>query len=66
MFQPANDDLIYKLFTWARNDGCEPLQTYAIGLLASCMQLTETAANFRFVLSTIFVYFPIYCYLIKY
>lgn len=57
MFQPANDDLIYQLFKWARNDGCEPLQTYAIGLLASCMQLSETAANFRFVFSIILVHF---------
>lgn len=43
---PANDQLIQKLFTWAENK-CEPLQTYALGLLASCMELPDIAANFK-------------------
>ncbi|XP_008184180.1 DDB1- and CUL4-associated factor 1 isoform X1 [Acyrthosiphon pisum] len=43
---PANDQLIQRLFTWAENTS-EPLQTYATGLLASCMELTDIAANFK-------------------
>lgn len=56
-----NDDLIHKLFIWAETDN-EPLQTYATGLLASCMQLTETAANFRFVLFTILINTLVYLF----
>ncbi|CAH1724928.1 DDB1- and CUL4-associated factor 1 isoform X2 [Aphis gossypii] len=43
---PANDQLIQRLFTWAESTN-EPLQTYSTGLLASCMELTDIAANFK-------------------
>ncbi|XP_060857365.1 protein mahjong-like [Metopolophium dirhodum] len=42
----ANDRLIQRLFTWAENSN-DPLQTYATGLLASFMELTDTATNFK-------------------
>ena len=40
------DGLIVRLFSWAEK-GPEPLQSYAIGLLASAMELQDLAANFR-------------------
>ncbi|XP_060857606.1 protein mahjong-like [Metopolophium dirhodum] len=42
----VNDRLIQRLFTWAENSN-DPLQTYATGLLASFMELTDTATNFK-------------------
>lgn len=40
------DDLIKKLFTWAEKSQ-DPLQSYAIGLVAAAMELQDIAANFR-------------------
>lgn len=40
------DGLIHKLFAWAEK-GQDPLQSYAIGLVAAAMELQDIAANFR-------------------
>lgn len=61
--QPANDHLIRRLFSWAQST-FEPLQSYATGLLASCMELTDIAANFKyysFFIKCFNKYFYLYC-----
>eukprot|EP00102_Acyrthosiphon_pisum_P011409 XP_008180128.1 PREDICTED: protein mahjong-like [Acyrthosiphon pisum] len=54
---PENDQFIQRLFTWAENTN-EPLQTYATGLLASCMELSHIAANFKFLNDLLVRYKP--------
>ncbi|XP_049859557.1 DDB1- and CUL4-associated factor 1-like [Schistocerca gregaria] len=43
---PEMEATILRLFTWAEK-AVEPLQSYAIGLLASSMEVQDIAANFR-------------------
>lgn len=61
ILQPANDQLIKRLFSWAQGT-FEPLQSYATGLLASCMELTDIAANFKYYpFFNKFQYFYLHC-----
>ncbi|XP_034942278.1 protein mahjong isoform X3 [Chelonus insularis] len=46
VFQPDNDSLIHRLFSWAEKS-VEPLQSYATGLLAAAMEVQEIATSFR-------------------
>lgn len=42
------DGLVQRLYQWAESETTPPLlQTYATGLLASAMEMQDTAANFR-------------------
>lgn len=43
---PDTDSLILRLFNWAEK-APEPLQSYAVGLLAAAMEVQDTAAVFR-------------------
>ncbi|KAK6624133.1 hypothetical protein RUM44_010991 [Polyplax serrata] len=43
---PDTDALILRLFNWAEK-AIEPLQSYAVGLLAAAMEVQDTAAAFR-------------------
>lgn len=40
------DSQILRLFTWAESSA-EPLQSYAVGMLAAAMEVQDIAANFR-------------------
>lgn len=46
VFLPEHDQLITRLFGWAE-DGVEPLQSYATGLLAAAMEVSEIAVAFK-------------------
>ncbi|KAL5291108.1 VPRBP family protein [Megaselia abdita] len=46
VFLPEHDQLINRIFGWAE-DSIEPLQSYATGLLAAAMEVTEIAVAFR-------------------
>lgn len=46
VFLPEHDQLINRIFGWAE-DSIEPLQSYATGLLAAAMEVTEIAVSFR-------------------
>ncbi|XP_023037597.1 protein mahjong isoform X2 [Drosophila willistoni] len=47
VFQAADDDgTINRLYTWAE-DSIEPLQSYATGLLAMAMEVSDIAINYR-------------------
>lgn len=48
-FQPTNENLILRLFSWAEKSQ-EPLQTYSTGLLAAAMEIQEIASCFRYLL----------------
>ncbi|XP_057334525.1 DDB1- and CUL4-associated factor 1 isoform X2 [Microplitis mediator] len=46
VFQPDNDGLIHRLFSWAEKSS-EPLRSYATGLLAAAMEVQDIATGFR-------------------
>ncbi|XP_044588564.1 protein mahjong isoform X2 [Cotesia glomerata] len=46
VFQPDNDGLIHRLFSWAEKSP-EPLRSYATGLLAAAMEVQDIATGFR-------------------
>ncbi|XP_033251011.1 protein mahjong-like [Drosophila miranda] len=47
VFQTANDDgTINRIYSWA-DDSIEPLQSYATGLLAEAIEVSDTAINYR-------------------
>ncbi|XP_034142456.1 protein mahjong isoform X2 [Drosophila guanche] len=47
VFQTANDDgTINRIYSWAE-DSIEPLQSYATGLLAEAMEVSDIAINYR-------------------
>ncbi|CAH0556965.1 unnamed protein product [Brassicogethes aeneus] len=46
VFQPEMDSLIHRLIKWA-TDSIEPLQSYATGLLAAAMEISDIATRFR-------------------
>lgn len=46
VFLPEHDQLINRIFGWAE-DSIEPLQSYATGLLAAAMEVTDIAVAFR-------------------
>uniref|UniRef100_A0A914WY80 Uncharacterized protein n=1 Tax=Plectus sambesii TaxID=2011161 RepID=A0A914WY80_9BILA len=41
------EDLVAQLFRWAESGAEEPLRSYATGLLASAMEVTEIASTYR-------------------
>uniref|UniRef100_A0A1B0FDI7 Uncharacterized protein n=1 Tax=Glossina morsitans morsitans TaxID=37546 RepID=A0A1B0FDI7_GLOMM len=46
VFQVEFDNLIHRIYNWAE-DSIEPLQSYATGLLAAAMEVTDIAVTFR-------------------
>lgn len=46
VFQVESDNLINRIHSWAE-DSIEPLQSYAAGLLAAAMEVTDIAVKFR-------------------
>ncbi|XP_075168895.1 lisH and WD40 domain-containing protein mahjong isoform X2 [Haematobia irritans] len=46
VFQVEFDNLINRIYSWAE-DSIEPLQSYATGLLAAAMEVTDIAVTFR-------------------
>lgn len=46
VFQVEFDNLINRIYGWAE-DSIEPLQSYATGLLAAAMEVTDIAITFR-------------------
>lgn len=46
VFQVEFDNLINRIYGWAE-DSIEPLQSYATGLLAAAMEVTDIAVTFR-------------------
>lgn len=46
VFQVEFDHLINRIYGWAE-DSFEPLQSYATGLLAAAMEVTDIAVTFR-------------------
>lgn len=41
------EDLVAQLFRWAESGAEEPLRSYATGLLASAMEVSDIASNYR-------------------